>query len=370
MAKPVPSSNKSSIDYWYDQAVDLLQQLISIPSFSKEESETANAISDFLKKHGAQPQSVGNNILAVPHHFDPEKPTILLNSHHDTVKPNPNYTKDPFQPLVEDGKLYGLGSNDAGGCLVALIVTYLFFEQHPLPAFNIILVASAEEEISGKGGIEFFLASTPASSLKIDFAIVGEPTLLQMAIAERGLMVVDGVYHGIAGHAAREEGESALLKFVKDLASFDAAKTFTKVSPFLGPVKVSCTVASTDNKAHNVVPATCNFVLDCRINECYTFEEVLGSLRTCFNADLQPRSMRLKSSIIPEDHPLIVSGKKMGKSIYGSPTTSDKALMPFTALKMGPGDSARSHTADEFIYLEEIRQGIHDYIHILQGISV
>lgn len=271
--------------------------------------------------------------------------------------------------MVEDGKLYGLGSNDAGGCLVALIVTYLFFEQHPLPSFNIILLASAEEEISGKGGIEFFLASTPAESLKIDFAIVGEPTLLQMAIAERGLMVVDGVYHGIAGHAAREEGESALLKFVRDLASFDAAKTFTKVSPFLGPVKVSCTVASTENKAHNVVPATCNFVLDCRINECYTFEEVLSSLKTCFNADLQPRSMRLKSSIIPEDHPLIVSGKKMGKSIYGSPTTSDKALMPFPALKMGPGDSARSHTADEFIYLDEIRQGIHDYIHILQGIS-
>ena len=369
MGNPALLLNKDKLSELYEHAVSLLTSLIEAPSFSKEEGKTAQILEKFLRRSQVNYGNIGYNIFALPNHYDPKKPILLLNSHHDTVKPNPNYTRNPFKAEVEGGKLYGLGSNDAGGCLVSLIATFLFFTDQQNLSHNIILVASAEEEISGSGGIEYLLSQPtnilPFDPKKVDFAIVGEPTLLQLAIAERGLMVVDGVYTGKAGHAAREEGVSALLKFVKDVHAFDATKVFTKVSAFLGPVKVSPTVAFTENKAHNVVPTSFNFVLDCRINELYTFTEVMDLLQESFHADLRPRSMRLRSSIISPDHPLVVSGIKMGKKTYGSPTTSDKALMPFPALKMGPGDSARSHTADEFIYLNEIRDGIKDYIHII-----
>ncbi|MFZ1790074.1 MAG: M20/M25/M40 family metallo-hydrolase [Saprospiraceae bacterium] len=358
--------------YWQHEAVALLKELIETPSFSKEEDRTATVLMNFLEKHQARPQRVLNNVFAVSKNFNPAKPTILLNSHHDTVKPNSNYTKDPFKALVEEGKLYGLGSNDAGGPLVSLICTFLYLNDKSL-SYNLIIAATAEEEISGKNGIEYLLAQDatifPFAGKGDDFGIVGEPTLMQLAIAERGLMVIDAQTEGKAGHAAREEGDNALMKTIHDLANLDVVKLFTKVSDFLGPVKITPTVIHTENKAHNVVPATCNYVLDCRINELYAFEEVLKILQENLHATLKPRSTRLKSSIIQKDHPIVLAGIEMGKTPYGSPTTSDKALMPFPALKMGPGDSARSHSPNEFIYLEEIHKGIEDYITLIKMVA-
>jgi len=360
------------ITYWQNEAITLLKELIETPSFSKEEDQTAEVLVNFFDKHQANPQRVLNNVFAVSKNFDPNKPTILLNSHHDTVKPNSNYTIDPFKALVEDGKLYGLGSNDAGGPLVSLICTFLYLNDKAL-TYNLIIAATAEEEISGKNGIEYLLAQDasifPFTGKGDDFGIVGEPTLMNLAIAERGLMVIDAVTEGKAGHAAREEGDNALVKTIQDLSNLNAAKLFEKVSDFLGPVKITPTVIQTENKAHNVVPATCNYVLDCRINELYTFEEVLKILRENLRATITPRSTRLKSSIIHESHPIVKAGIEMGNTTYGSPTTSDKALMPFPALKMGPGDSARSHSPNEFIYLDEITKGIEDYITLIKMVA-
>lgn len=270
---------------------------------------------------------------------------------------------DPFSPIENEGKLFGLGSNDAGGCLVSLIACFLFYyDQQNLP-YNIILVASAEEEISGHDGIELAIKSLPP----IDFGIVGEPTLLEMAIAERGLMVLDVVAKGKAGHAAREEGESALYKILPDLNWFRTFQ-FDKVSDLLGAVKMSVTVIETDNKQHNVVPSTCKMVVDVRVNELYSFEEILAIIDKNVQSTVTPRSLRMRSTGIALDHVLITSGMKLGKGYYGSVTTSDKALMPFPTLKMGPGDSARSHTADEFIYLNEIEEGVSTYIQLLSTI--
>jgi acetylornithine deacetylase len=296
-------------------------------------------------------------------HFDSSKPTILLNSHHDTVKPNKNYTLDPFTPIEKDGKLFGLGSNDAGGPLVSLIATFLHFSQQKNLKYNLMLAASAEEEISGKEGIELVL---PHLGI-IDCAIVGEPTQMQMAVAERGLMVIDCIAHGKAGHAARNEGENAIYKALKDIEWFQSYQ-FPKVSDLLGPVKMSVTVIETDNKAHNVVPPQCKFVVDTRVNELYTFEEVLQTISDHVQCEVVPRSTRLRSTSIALDHPLVKTGVALGRTYYGSPTTSDKALMPFQALKMGPGDSARSHTADEYIYINEIKEGIELYIRLLEKI--
>ena len=345
----------------YDQAVNLLRQLIRIPSFSKEEDQTALAIQAYLEGFGIAVKRIGHNILAQNKYFNTSLPTVLLNSHHDTVKPNPNYTLDPFEPVEKEGKLFGLGSNDAGGCLVSLIATFVhFYDRQNLP-FNIMLVASAEEEISGYNGIEAVVSQLPP----IEFAIVGEPTLMQMAVAERGLMVLDGLARGKAGHAARNEGENAISKAIKDIEWIHSHQ-FEKVSPLLGPNKMSVTVIETENKAHNVVPAVCKFVVDVRVNELYTFEEVLTEIREHIQSEIHPRSTRLRSTSIAMDHPIVKAGLALGKEYYGSPTTSDKALMPFPALKMGPGDSARSHTADEFIYLSEIEKGIADYIKMLE----
>lgn len=307
-----------------------------------------------------QTSRVGNNVFALNKYFDEKKPSLLLNSHHDTVKPNPQYTRDPFSADEHDGKLYGLGSNDAGGCLVSLIAVFLYYYERQNLKYNLVLAATAEEEISGTGGIEYALSYLP----KIDCAIVGEPTQMQMAVAERGLMVLDCVSHGKAGHAAREEGENAIAKAIKDIEWFNSYQ-FPKNSELLGPNKMSVTVIETENKAHNVTPATCKFVVDTRINELYSFDEVIKTIKENVKSEITPRSTRLRSTSIPLDHPLVKAGSELGRTYYGSPTTSDKALMPFPALKIGPGDSARSHTADEYIYTKEIKEGIELYIQIL-----
>ena len=353
----------SDLNILQRDAIGLLKELIATPSFSKEEEKTAGIIAKFFAEKDIAATWVGNNIFALNKQFDEQKPTILLNSHHDTVKPNLQYTKDPFSPIEEDGKLFGLGSNDAGGCLVSLIATFLYFYDRPDLKYNIIIAATAEEEISGTGGIEYTLKYLP----KIDSAIVGEPTLMQMAVAERGLMVLDCISHGKAGHAARNEGENAIYKALKDIEWFRNYQ-FAKVSELLGPSRMNVTVIETENKAHNVVPAVCKFIVDTRINELYSFEEVLDIIKANVNCEVKPRSTRLRSTSIPLDHPLVKAGLDLGRSYYGSPTTSDKALMPFPALKIGPGDSARSHTADEYIYIEEIRTGIEIYIQLLNNV--
>jgi acetylornithine deacetylase len=344
-------------------AIGLLQGLIRIPSFSKEEDQTAALLEQFFHDAKIPVKRFLNNIWAVNQYFDPAKPTLLLNSHHDTVKPNKGYTLDPFNPIVQDGKLYGLGSNDAGGSLVSLIAVFRHYYDRPDLAYNLLLAATAEEEISGKNGIEILLKELP----DIDCGIVGEPTQMQMAVAERGLLVLDVHVEGRAGHAAREEGENALYKALDDIQWFRNHQ-FAKVSPLLGPVKMTVTVVETDNKAHNVVPAQCKFVVDVRVNECYRFEEIIEEIQAHIKGQATPRSLRMRSTSIPETHPLIVAGKLLGRTTYGSPTTSDKALMPFVTLKMGPGDSARSHTADEYIYLKEIEEGIALYIALLNQV--
>lgn len=347
----------------YDEAVEVLSGLIRLPSFSKEEGQTASFLEKFLFEKGVQVTRTGNNVLALNKAFDKTKPSILLNSHHDTVRPNSAYTKDPFQPQILDDKLYGLGSNDAGGCLVSLLMAFLHFYEQEDVKYNLVFAATAEEEISGVNGIQLALQELP----QIDFGIVGEPTLLQMAVAERGLMVLDGKISGKAGHAAREEGENAIYKGLKDIQWFHDYH-FEKVSAFLGPVKMSVTSIETENKTHNIVPAECRYVVDVRVNELYTLDEVLKIIQENVQSEVVHRSMRLKSSAIPLDHPIVKAGLALGKTYYGSPTTSDKALMPFPALKIGPGDSARSHTADEFIFIGEIKEGIEFYIKLLEQV--
>lgn len=349
-----------STDILYHDSISLLKKLIAIPSFSKEESATADCLEQFLQTKQVQTKRYLNNVWATNLHFDETKPTLLLNSHHDTVKPNKAYTLDPFAATENEGKLFGLGSNDAGGSLVSLLAVFLHYYPQQELKYNLVYAATAEEEISGKNGIEVLLPLLPS----IDCGIVGEPTEMQMAVAERGLLVLDAVATGKPGHAARNEGENALYKAVKDIQWIENYR-FEKISELLGPVKMTVTVIETENRAHNVVPASCNFVIDVRVNECYDFEEVINTIQSNLQSTVRPRSLRMKSSSIPLNHPLILAGKQMGRSWYGSPTTSDKALMPFLTLKMGPGDSARSHSADEFIYLNEIKEGIALYIAIL-----
>ncbi|WP_447641399.1 MULTISPECIES: M20 family metallo-hydrolase [Chitinophagaceae] len=365
--------NTIPLETLFTKAIALLHQLISTPSFSKEENKTADIIETFLQENGAKPHRYLNNVWAYSSYIDASKPILLLNSHHDTVKPNPLYTKDPFHPEISDGRLYGLGSNDAGGCLVSLIAAFISLKDRTDLAFNIVLAASAEEEISGKNGIEALLQQEDFQTLNghIPFdnwknwqAIVGEPTLLDLAIAEKGLMVLDCTAVGKAGHAARNEGDNALYKAIDDITWF-RNYSYPKDSEWLGKVKQTVTVIQTENKAHNVVPATCNFVVDIRITDAYTHEEILEIIRQHVHSDIQPRSFRLRSSCIATTHPLVKAGLSLGRNAYGSPTSSDKALMPFPALKCGPGDSARSHIADEFIYLKEIEKGIQQYIYLV-----
>lgn len=344
------------------ESIGLLRKLIEIPSFSREEEHTAKLLSDFLLDKGVKTERVDNNIWCYNHCFDPLKPTILLNSHHDTVKPNDGYTRDPFLAEEDNGRLYGLGSNDAGGCLVALIAAFRYFYFRENLKYNLCFLASAEEEISGNKGVEnVFNVLT-----KIDFAIVGEPTLLDMAIAEKGLMVLDCEVKGRSGHAAREEGENAIYKAIKEIAWFQNF-AFPKVSKYLGPVKMSVTMIKAGSQ-HNVVPANCTFVVDVRTTDVYTNLEVLDIIKSNVNAEVKPRSTRLNPSNISEDHPIVKAGLALGAKTYGSPTMSDQALLPIPSIKIGPGDSARSHSADEYIYITEIEEGVSFYIKILERI--
>ncbi len=347
------------------QTIDVLRflkDLIAIQSFSREEEHTAALIKQVFADNGIDAKQHLFNVWAVNKHFDPAKPTLLLNSHHDTVKPNKGYTKDPFAPIEEDGKLYGLGSNDAGGALVCLIATFIHFYDKKNLKYNLVMAATAEEEISGKNGIECILDQLP----EIDVAIVGEPTLMDMAVSEKGLLVVDAVAKGKSGHAAREEGDNAIYKAIADIDWIKNYR-FEKVSDTLGPMKMSVTLVNAGTQ-HNVVPDECSYTIDIRVTDAYTHEEVLEILDQHTLATLTPRSVRLKSSSIPTNHPLVQAGLSLGRKPYGSPTTSDQALIPVPSLKMGPGDSARSHSADEFIYIHELKDGVNLYIDLLEKV--
>ncbi|MDF3079373.1 MAG: family metallo-hydrolase [Sphingobacteriaceae bacterium] len=350
----------SDTNILFEQALQLLQKLISIPSFSKEEDKTAEVINSFLTERGITPHRKLNNLWAWNKHFDAAKPTILLNSHHDTVKPNSGYSRDPHDAKIEDGKLYGLGSNDAGGCLVSLIATFLYFYEKKDLTYNLCLATTAEEEISGQNGLELIVPELG----KLDFGIVGEPTQMHLAIAEKGLMVLDCTSYGKAGHAAREEGENAIYKALADIEWFRNYR-FPKESDVFGPVKMSVTIINAGSQ-HNVVPANCTFTVDVRVTDSYRNEEVLEIIREHVNCEVKPRSIRLKPSSIDKSHPIVRSGVALGRNTYGSPTTSDQSLLDIPSLKLGPGDSARSHIADEFIYVDEIREGIELYVKILE----
>lgn len=345
-----------------DEVIALLKQLIETPSLSREENATADLIQQFLEAKGIKTMRKLSNVWVVNKQFKKENPTILLNSHHDTVKPNSGYTLNPFAALEKDGKLFGLGSNDAGGPLVALLAAFLYFYELPT-TYNLIYAATAEEEISGKNGVECILEELG----KIDFAIVGEPTLMQLAIAEKGLMVIDCVAHGRSGHAARDEGENAIYKAMADIQWFKTFR-FPKVSETLGPVKMSVTILHAGTQ-HNVVPDKCEFTVDIRITDVYTNEEVLEIIQQHVTCEVKPRSLRLTPSSIAKEHPIVKAGLALGRTTYGSPTTSDQALMRFPSLKLGPGDSARSHTADEFIFINEIKEGIQLYVKMLLQIN-
>ena len=344
------------------EATELLKKLIETQSFSKEEDKTALLLEAFFAKNDIPFQRKKNNIWAYNLHFDASKPTLLLNSHHDTVKPNKSWTLDPLEALVKDGKLFGLGSNDAGGCLVSLIATFCYFYQRKDLAYNIVIAATAEEEISGKEGLEIVIPLLP----EISFAIVGEPTEMHLAVAEKGLLVLDCTAKGKSGHAAREEGDNAIYKAMKDI-DWIRNYQFPKVSPTLGPVKMSVTIINAGTQ-HNVVPDACTFTIDVRATDQYTLEEIIDVIQENIDSEVNARSIRLRPSSIPMDHPIVLAGLRLGRNAYGSPTTSDQALLDCPSLKMGPGHSGRSHSADEFIYLHEIEDGITQYISMLEEV--
>jgi acetylornithine deacetylase len=352
-----------------NETVELLKRMIATPSFSKEEQAVADLIQDFMRDSGWNPERHENNVWCRNTRFDPSKPTLMLNSHLDTVKPNSGYTRDPFEPTLEDGKLYGLGANDAGGCVVSLLSTFHALGNRTDLRYNLIFAATAEEEISGQRGIEALLHHWRSTGHPLpDCAIVGEPTGMQMAVAEKGLLVLDCVALGRSGHAAREEGENAIYKALPDLEWFKSFR-FDKVSPLLGPNKMTVTVIQAGSQ-HNVVPRECHFTVDVRVNELYDFDSVLETIRSRVQSEVRPRSTRIRSTSIALDHPLVEAGRALGLTHYGSPTTSDKALMPFPALKIGPGESSRSHTADEFIHLTEIANGIETYLKLLSKVAL
>ena len=344
--------------------LDLLKSLIRTPSLSRQEAATADIIEAFLSEIGLNPCRYKNNVYLKARNWAEGQPTILLNSHHDTVKPAAGYTRDPHSPDVEDGKLYGLGSNDAGGALVSLIATFVELENDPDLGCNLILAATAEEEISGPNGIAAVLPLLG----NIDAGIVGEPTLLDYAVAERGLVVIDGEATGVSGHAARKEGTNALY-LALDAIQAIRGHVFTRPSVLLDSTQATVTVLNSGTQ-HNVVPDRAAFLVDLRVNEMYSNEEAVGELdAVCGDGvTLKPRSLRLQSSRISADHPLIGAGRVVRPEsvLYGSPTLSDQALMPFSTLKLGPGDSARSHTADEFIYVHEIEAAIDLYPRLLR----
>lgn len=345
-------------------SIAFLKSLIETPSFSREEHNTRKLFENLFKTEGITFEVAENNIWVKNKYFDERKPTILLNSHHDTVKPNASYSRDPFEARIENGKLYGLGSNDASGALVSLLATFLhYYDQKSLP-YNLIFAASAEEEISGKQGMELLVRHLPPIAL----AIVGEPTQMNLAIAEKGLLVLDCVAKGEAGHAARDEGINAIYKAIEDINWLKTYR-FPNISETLGDVHISVTMIQAGTQ-HNVVPDECHFVVDVRVTEQYTLEEVVETITQNISSVVKPRSVRLQSSGISPEHPIVKRGLALGLSTFGSPTLSDQALMPFTSIKIGPGDSARSHTADEYIYVSEIEDAIELYIALLDNLSI
>lgn len=356
-------SSQPYIDTYYQEAKELLSQLIATPSISREEQDTARLIEGYFSQKNILFRRKGNNIWAKNRHFTPSKPTVLLNSHHDTVRPNSGYTRDPYTPTIEDGKLYGLGSNDAGGCLVCLIMTFLHFYDRTDMPFNLIMAATAEEENSGSNGVESILQELAP----VYFGMIGEPTEMQMGVAEKGLMVLDCYARGEAGHAARDLGENAIYKAVDDITMIRNF-TFEKVSKYLGPVKLTTTMIEAGYQ-HNVIPDKCHFVIDVRTTDVYTNREVYEIISQHMKSEVKARSFRLNSSHLPEDMPVSIVADKLGITKFGSPTSSDQAVMDFPTFKMGPGRSERSHTADEFIYLEEIKGGIAGYIRLLDRLT-
>lgn len=342
------------------EAVELLKELIAIPSISREETKAADRLEAFMTENGLKTHREGNNIWTMNEPLDSNKPTLLLNAHIDTVKPAASWQHDPFTPSVEDGKLYGLGSNDCGGGLVSLLQAYRILKDHNLP-YNLVYLASAEEEVSGKDGISRVIPLLP----KIDVAIVGEPTSMQPAIAEKGLMVIDAVAHGKSGHAARDEGENAIYIALDDIEWIRNHK-FRNKSELLGDTKMTVTVAHAGTQ-HNVIPDTCEFTIDVRTNEHYQNEFLFVYLQKHLKSELKARSFRLSSSSIPIDHPLVRKCIEMGMKPFGSPTLSDQSLMPWPSMKLGPGNSSRSHTAEEYICLSEISDAIFNYVKMLRG---
>lgn len=344
-------------------AIELLKNLIETPSFSSEEDKTADLIENWFSEYKIPCIRTRNNVWATNLHFKEGKPTILLNSHHDTVKPNNGYTKDPFKAIEEEGKLYGLGSNDAGGCLVSLIATFTHFYARKNLNYNLVLVASAEEESSGQDGLNSMLEFIP----EIDVAIVGEPTLMNLAIAEKGLVVFDAEVKGTPGHAAHPNNDNAIYNTIEVLKWFQEYK-FEKKSPVLGDVKMTVTQIHA-GKQHNALPAAVELVIDVRVNDKYTNQEIADILvKNSPCTSIKPRSLGLNSSSIPISHPLVEAGVELGRETYGSPTLSDQAVLSCPSLKLGPGESKRSHTADEFIYLAEIEEGIDIYIQLLEKV--
>lgn len=343
------------------EAIDLLKNLIETESFSGKEDHTAELLENWFKEKNIPFFRHLNNVWAVNKHFDKSKPTLLLNSHHDTVQPNSAYTRNPFQAAVEDGKLFGLGSNDAGGCLVSLLATFTYFFHSEDLNYNLVFAGSAEEEINGKNGIASLLPMMP----KIDVAIVGEPTLMDLAIAEKGLVVFDAVVKGTPSHAAHPNNDNAIYKTAKVLEWFENF-SFEKKSEALGEVKLTVTQINAGTQ-HNVVPAKVDLVIDVRVNDCFSNEEINDILQEKAPVDeITPRSLRLNSSSIPKEHELVKAGIELGMNTYGSPTLSDQAMLKCSSLKLGPGDSTRSHSADEFIYVKEIEEGIEKYIKLLE----
>lgn len=344
------------------EAIDLLKTIISVPSFSGGEERVADLMAATWNRYGYAVNREGNNVWVKSPGFDTAKPTILLDAHIDTVQPNGNWETDPFTPVVKDGKLTGLGSNDTGGSIVSMLAAFLALADKP-QAYNLIYLNSAEEENTGKNGIQRVVGKLG----KVDLALVGEPTGMQAAVAEKGLMVLDCVAKGRAGHAAREEGVNAIYRAMQDVEWFRTYR-FAKVSGTLGPVKMSVTGINAGTQ-HNMVPAGCSFMVDIRVNDCYTNEEIFEEIKRHINSEAAPRSFRLNSSCIPEAHPVVRRCRELGLATYGSPTTSNQAVIPYTSLKIGPGDSARSHTANEYICLQEIEQGIATFINLLDGFN-
>jgi acetylornithine deacetylase len=341
------------------EAIALLKNLIETPSFSSEEDQTAVLIEKWFTQNEIPFERRNNNVWAYNKYFDKNKPTLLLNSHHDTVRPNQAYTNDPFKAIVKDGKLFGLGSNDAGGCLVSLLATFVYFYANENLPYNIIIVASAEEESSGKNGLNSVLKHLP----ELDCAIVGEPTLMQLAVAEKGLLVLDVKVKGTPSHAAHKNEDNSIYNAIPVMEWFRNYR-FDKISEQLGPVKMTVTQIKA-GKQHNVVPSECDLVIDIRVNDCYSNQEILQIVKENNVAEVTPRSMNLSASSIPETHGLVQAGIALGRTTYGSPTLSDQSVLSCKSLKLGPGDTLRSHSADEFIYLNEIEEGIQLYIKIL-----